>query len=199
MAKKKTTKKKKTKKQQQKEDMAKARLSICKDCFNSWGFVEDINDPKYRCRLIDMDVELTCEGEERRPFAFFKIIKCDGFNKFPPKLRKMYQEAWDLWGKDSQMDMIVEECNELIKEASELKGANKQMNMLIKKCSKLVKEVCKLKRIENQDFRHIVEEMADVVIMIEQFISVFDKIALYREFVEKKLKRLRRKLDDEHD
>ena len=93
--------------------------------------------------------------------------------KFPPKLTKLYKEAWDLWGKDSQLDMIIEECSELIK------------------------EVCKLKRADSVNFHAIIEEMADVGIMMEQFISVYEQMDLYRHYVEKKLKRLRKKLDDE--
>ena len=89
-----------------------------------------------------------------------------------PELKKLYRDAWDKWGKHAQMDMISEECAELIV------------------------EVHHLKRARSVNFHAIVEEMADVGIMIEQFLSIYGLFPLYKNYVEKKLKRLERKLDD---
>jgi len=88
------------------------------------------------------------------------------------KNEKIYKRAWKTFGKDKQLDMIIEECSELIK------------------------EVCMLKRERNVYFNKIVEEMADVEIMNEQFRCVYDLEGLYSYYKRKKLDRLERRLNE---
>lgn len=63
------------------------------------------------------------------------------------------KDAIDLWGIDAQLDMVVEECSELIK------------------------AICKYKRSSHKemDSLHIAEEHADVLIMLDQLSYIMSK------------------------
>lgn len=82
----------------------------------------------------------------------------------------VYQGAVDAYGKQSQEWMIVEELSEL------------------------TKEICKHQRGENNT-QHIIEEIADVMIMIEQakLIYQIDDTDI-KNAIEKKTERLRKRL-----
>lgn len=84
---------------------------------------------------------------------------------------KLYQRAWNIFGQDPQLDMIVEECSELIK------------------------EVCKLKRHPDGSFVPILDEIVDVVIMCEQFLTVQKIYPAFHRHKRQKLIRLHIKLD----
>lgn len=84
---------------------------------------------------------------------------------------------------------------EIYKEAIAIYGRRNQMNIAIEEMSELTKEICKNKRgFANRD--NIIEEMADVYIMLEQLEIIFDidisEIIKMKEF---KLNRLAERLD----
>ena len=57
--------------------------------------------------------------------------------------------------------------NEIYEKAIETYGENAQLDMVIEEMSELIKEICKRKRGKD-NHAEIVEEVADVLIMIEQ-------------------------------
>lgn len=79
--------------------------------------------------------------------------------------------AVEKWGKDSQVDMSVEEMSELIKallkERRNDGGADKSARL-----------------------GHIAEEMADVFIMLNQLIIIFNNKNKVQECIEYKIRRL---------
>jgi len=95
-------------------------------------------------------------------------------NKFVTEAEiSLYLEAWEKWGPQPQLTMINEECAELIQ------------------------AVCKNLRNDNPTTEnHIVEEMADVAIMIEQYLVVKNLDEYYYKIRQMKLERLKEKLKD---
>lgn len=87
--------------------------------------------------------------------------------------QKLFKDAVDKWGKDAQLNMVIEECAELIQ------------------------AITKLKRHENEKtIQNVIEEAADVGIMLAQITIIFEcGQDIYREKVEK-MKRLRAKIDE---
>lgn len=82
------------------------------------------------------------------------------------KEKEIYQKALELWGEDFQLQMVIEECSELIT------------------------AICKYKRYVNDEFiLEITEELADVEIMCGQMRLLFDN-KLVDEIKNKKLERL---------
>lgn len=68
-------------------------------------------------------------------------------------------------------------------------GIDNQCIVAIEELSELEKELCKhLRGVGNAD--HVAEEIADVLIVLEQLISIFDCKLEVMEWQEKKLKRL---------
>ena len=92
------------------------------------------------------------------------------------KYLNFYKDCIDVWGKDAQIKMCIEEMSEL------------------------TKELCKNYREKFQDtpeqIDHICEEIADVQNMVDQMQYIFgiDKVNEYRE---KKVQRTKQILDDE--
>jgi NTP pyrophosphatase (non-canonical NTP hydrolase) len=83
------------------------------------------------------------------------------------------QSAIDKWGTDKQIDMMIEECSELIK------------------------ALCKYKRNKNANdvIRNIKEETADVIIMTKQMKMIFDSHDKDIEaIIYQKINRLKEKL-----
>ena len=82
--------------------------------------------------------------------------------------RKLYGQCLDKWGPNSQIDMCIEEMSELIQ------------------------ALCKAKRYKKPDkwLAQVYEEIADVTIMLEQVISIFDGEEVVPMVVKRKLKRL---------
>ena len=79
---------------------------------------------------------------------------------------------------------------EILKDALYHFGYNHQATKCIEEMSELTKEFCKEKDGQG-DLEHIAEEIADVLITIDQMIiyhDIYDKVAQYRE---QKMERLR--------
>jgi len=87
-----------------------------------------------------------------------------------------YERCIEVWGKDAQIKMCIEEMSELIK------------------------ELCKNWRQDKagtpEQIEHICEEIADVQNMIDQMQLIFgeERVEQYREY---KIERTKRKLDKE--
>ena len=63
---------------------------------------------------------------------------------------------------------------ELFQEAIKRYGADSQLNVAIEEMSELIKELCKMKRYGDQyDVQKVIEEIADVEIMLEQVLMLF--------------------------
>lgn len=83
----------------------------------------------------------------------------------------LLQRAIAKWGEDAQMKMVLEEMSEL------------------------QKEICKLWRgKDNRDA--IAEEVADVVIMLDQLELMLDIQYQVEQYRQKKLRRLQKRLED---
>jgi hypothetical protein len=84
--------------------------------------------------------------------------------------QELMKQAINKWGKDSQMDMVVEECAELIK------------------------AIQKWRR--NNDAMPIIEEAVDVELMLEQLKIIYPENALRAKTRREKLERLAKLLED---
>lgn len=84
--------------------------------------------------------------------------------------------------------------NTTLKKAIETYGAEAQLNVAIEELSELIKEICKHKRGADNVVA-IIEEMADVYIMLEQMRMIFDiqNLAI-NDVVDKKITRLEKRL-----
>lgn len=81
----------------------------------------------------------------------------------------------------------------LLSEAIKTFGVDHQLTIAIEEMSELTKEICKAKRrvkIPLDEFERICEEMADVIIMIEQLKLIFKNRSRVEEYVNRKLDRL---------
>lgn len=95
--------------------------------------------------------------------------------------------------------MNYQEVTDTYKQAIEEYGARAQKLMAIEEMSELTKEICK-------DFRgklnreHLVEEMADVLIMLDQMLLLYkisgEEVGLMRI---KKVERLKERLEKQND
>ena len=86
----------------------------------------------------------------------------------------------------------------IFKEAIETYGIDNQMNVVIEEMSELTKEICKYKRgFDNR--KNIIEEMADVFIMLYQLQIMLD-ITDYElvEMAGHKLSRLQERIKEEN-
>ena len=89
-----------------------------------------------------------------------------------PEIAKMYEDAWERWGSLLQLNLINEECSEVIK------------------------AVCKyIRNKEKGPLDSITEEIVDTTIMFEQFIHMFDLSDEYFLIRQTKLERLKEKLN----
>lgn len=84
---------------------------------------------------------------------------------------KTLHQAILKWGEDSQMEMIVEECAELIQAIQKYK-----------------------RKPSSETIEHIAEELADVQIMLYQAKVIFACDAKMEEFIEQKIARLKERL-----
>jgi NTP pyrophosphatase (non-canonical NTP hydrolase) len=86
----------------------------------------------------------------------------------------LYHQAWESWGKEAQLKMLIEECSELIQAA------------------------CKYgRKVNSSTLDHIAEEIADVEIMTEQTkqgLNLGNRVKTYKEV---KLARLHELLKEE--
>lgn len=87
------------------------------------------------------------------------------------KEKLLYTRALETWGAYAQTAMVFEETAELQKElCKDMRGANNR--------------------------EHIAEEIADVLIMLDQMMLLHDCEAQTMEYKAEKLKRLRARLDE---
>lgn len=89
------------------------------------------------------------------------------------KTNELYQNALKFWGKDAQINMVIEESSELITELG-----------------KLIKYLMKLTRTKNDRQYNMTkilveEEIADVEIMLEQMHLIFDDATINKIKAEK--------------
>ena len=90
--------------------------------------------------------------------------------------------------------MIIEEENrKLYKLALEKFGEEKQIIMCLEEMSELQKELCKILRYEGafKNRNEIAEEIADVLIMLEQVADIFIINGKVNSYKREKLKRLK--------
>ena len=90
-------------------------------------------------------------------------------------INNVLKRALNTWGEEAQMLMVVEEMSELIKEI--LKNINRKKD----------------------NVAEIVEETADVEIMLEQLkenYQIFDKVEIYKK---EKIKKIEQRLNDWDD
>lgn len=87
---------------------------------------------------------------------------------------------------------LCEEELIIYKKAIETFGIRNQINKAIEECSELVKELCKSMQ-DNDNLQQIIEEIADVSIMLEQLQLIYkiNKSEL-EEYKDIKIKRLKR-------
>ena len=82
------------------------------------------------------------------------------------------------------------ECDAVLRKAIDAYGKESQIKMMIEGMSELTKELCKCFRGE-ADTDHILEEMADVQIMLDQMKMIFGDTS---EMEKAKVERLERRL-----
>lgn len=96
--------------------------------------------------------------------------------------------------------------DEKIRKIADHYGMESQIDIMQEECAELVQAVSKYKRGKDDDFSHLLEEMADVMIMIEQVLYLIDNrmnaegsSAYYRYFAffDKKLDRQIKRIEDE--
>lgn len=100
---------------------------------------------------------------------------------------KIMQEAIDHYGEDSQLDMAIEEMSELTKAICKYKRAVKERERDI--CHSTAKDVIFAKG-------DIVEEIADVLVMLEQLMMIFDCEERMSAIASKKIDRLKWRMDN---
>lgn len=94
--------------------------------------------------------------------------------------------------------MTTEERRALLDRAITAYGAPAQMDMAVEEMAELTKALCKVKRVScaaeaKAVLENVVEEMADVQIMLDQLRIIFGRSTSEAE--EYKLKRLKKRLD----
>lgn len=89
--------------------------------------------------------------------------------------------------------MLSIELN-ILRDAIHKFGVDHQLDMAIEEMSELTKEICKIKRNEEGSecgsLDALSEEMADVIIMLEQLKIIFSNRLKVEQWVEKKMNRL---------
>ena len=89
---------------------------------------------------------------------------------------------------------------EVYKDAIALYGPRNQMDVAIEEMSELIKEIVKYKRGEGH-LDNIIEEIADVTIMIDQLLIIFDidYIGDVLDVVDAKVERLQKRLNEVYE
>ena len=95
--------------------------------------------------------------------------------------------------------MTNQDLIKIYKQAIETYGARAQKLMAIEEMSELTKEICKDFR-GSLDREHLIEEMADVLIMLDQMLILYkisgEEVGLMRI---KKVERLKERLEKQND
>lgn len=90
--------------------------------------------------------------------------------------------------------MIIDERNIILQAISEY-GVDAQTDMMIEEMSELTKALCKYRRTkDNKTLDNIIEEMADVQIMLDQMMEIYDKDGKFEKYRDAKLLRLAARL-----
>ena len=90
--------------------------------------------------------------------------------------------------------MKKQEMGCILQRATEKYGFEAQMQMAIEEMSELMKELCKYFRYAEND-KEIVEEIADVKIMIWQMEMLFNYKDKVNRIMEKKIRRLKKRME----
>jgi NTP pyrophosphatase (non-canonical NTP hydrolase) len=90
----------------------------------------------------------------------------------------------------------------ILEQAIATYGTDYQLNIAIEELSELIKAICKYKRVKPDEACYlqiagIIEETADVLIMIEQIKIIMGEDDLIASEIDRKIKRLSKKLEDE--
>lgn len=93
-------------------------------------------------------------------------------------------------------EISYEERKKVYENAIEKYGNWQQVIVAIEEMSELQKELCKCFREEKGNTEHIAEEIADTTIMLEQLRMIFDCNDLTREIMDKKIRRLAKRVED---
>lgn len=94
----------------------------------------------------------------------------------------------------SEREMTQEREARILEDAIEAYGAEKQIDMMIEEMSELTKALCKYKRAQTDaTVADVLEEMADVQIMLNQMALVFGD---FNEEEIAKLERLEKRLKE---
>lgn len=88
-----------------------------------------------------------------------------------PKIKNIYKKAWGQWGEDAQLNVLMEECAELIQAVSKYKRYPHEMSTR---------------------GRALAEEIADVEIMIDQLKEHMDYLNLKVQVENNKYEKLLR-------
>ena len=79
----------------------------------------------------------------------------------------------------------------IYKKAEQMFGRDNQLNMVVEECAELIHAICKFRRNASaENLKHLCEEIADAEIMIEQLKLMLDKDLLIDSIKDKKLKKL---------
>lgn len=90
---------------------------------------------------------------------------------------------------------------EILKKAVETYGEESQIDMAIEECSELIQALCKYKRAKHgasliKSLENVAEEMADVEIMMAQLKLIFKNNLVVEAVKAEKLKRLENNLNN---
>ena len=106
---------------------------------------------------------------------------------------KILQEAIDHYGEESQLDMAIEEMSELTKAICKYKRLKKSINSNSNSVNKQIKEWERY-YVTVDDIK---EEIADVLVMLEQMMMMFDCKERVSAIAREKIRRLKRRMDRE--
>lgn len=105
---------------------------------------------------------------------------------------KILQEAIDHYGEESQLDMAIEEMAELTKAICKYKRLKKSINSNSGSVNKQIKEWERY-YVTIDDIK---EEIADVLIMLEQLMMMFDCEERMSAIASKKIDRLKWRMNN---
>lgn len=94
-----------------------------------------------------------------------------------------------------RFNLAAQEGGEICRAALEAFGAGLQVMMTIEEMSELTKELCKNGRGQ-ENTTHIAEEIADVEIMLQQMVMLFDCAGQVETFRRYKLERLAERIEE---
>lgn len=90
--------------------------------------------------------------------------------------------------------MIIDERNIILQAVAEY-GVDAQTDMMIEEMSELTKALFKYRRKESDEtLDNIIEEMADVQIMLDQMMEIYDRDGKFEKYRDTKLIRLASRL-----